>query len=85
MSFRISLPDGRAHKEEELTQARLAAHRSSVRAASMPRDTPSTNGDPMPKLDGTLSPSLDTSLSTPAMSPGPGRRHVVFPDPVAFR
>lgn len=85
MSFRISLPDGRAHKEEEVTQARLSASRNSVRATSTPRDTPPMNGEQLPKLDGALSPFLDTTLSTPALSPGPGRRHVVFPDPVAFR
>lgn len=43
------------------------------------------NGDQLPKLDEALSPSLETTWSTPALSPGPGRRHVVFPDPVAFR
>lgn len=79
MSFRLNLPDGRAHKEEDVTQARLAAMRNSTLAATTPRE-----GTPLPgdmKLDGSL--SVDTS--SPALSPGPGRRHVVFPDPVAFR
>lgn len=79
MSFRLNLPDGRAHKEEDVTQARLAAMRSSTLAATTSRE-----GTPLPgdmRLDGSL--SVDTS--SPALSPGPGRRHVVFPDPVAFR
>lgn len=79
MSFRLNLPDGRAHREEDVTQARLAAMRNSTLAATTPRE-----GTPLPgdmRLDGSL--SVDTS--SPALSPGPGRRHVVFPDPVAFR
>ncbi|KAJ0122448.1 hypothetical protein J7T55_002961 [Diaporthe amygdali] len=79
MSFRLNLPDGRAHREEDVTQARLAAMRNPTLTAATPRE-----GTPMPgdmRLDGSL--SVDTS--SPALSPGPGRRHVVFPDPVAFR
>lgn len=79
MSFRLNLPDGRAHREEDVTQARLAAMRNSTLAATTSRE-----GTPLPgdmRLDGSL--SVDTS--SPALSPGPGRRHVVFPDPVAFR
>lgn len=85
MSFRISLPDGRALREEDVTQARLSAHRSSVRAASTPKSTPPMNGDQLPKLDGALPLTLNTASPAPTLSPGPDRRHVVFPDPVAFR
>lgn len=79
MSFRPSLPDGRAHKEEDITQARLAAQRNSMRATSTPRNTPPMAGEL--KLDG----SLSVDSASPALSPGPDRRNVVFPDPVAFR
>lgn len=76
MSFMIGLPvyDGRTHREEEITHARLLAQRA---ARASQQDPNSTSTDPM----------NDTSAKTPspAMSPAPQRRHVVFPDPVAFR
>lgn len=79
MSFRLPLPDGRNHKDEEATLTRLAAHRSATRISSMTRDTNAMAGDA--KLDGSL--PVDSTSYAPA--PGPDRRFVVFPDPVAFR
>ncbi|KAI3394626.1 hypothetical protein diail_2490 [Diaporthe ilicicola] len=79
MSFRLNLPDGRAHREQDVTQARLAAMRNSALTATTSREVTPMPGDM--RLDG----SLYVDTSSPAPSPGPGRRHVVFPDPVAFR
>lgn len=79
MSFRLPLPDGRNNKDEEQTPSRLAAHRSAARVSPTPRDSALMAGDS--KLEGSL--PLDSTSHAP--SPGPDRRHVVFPDPVAFR
>lgn len=80
MSFMIGLPvyDGRTHREEEITHARLLAQRAAAARASQ-QDPSSTSA--------AVDPMNDTPAKTPspAMSPAPQRRHVVFPDPVAFR
>lgn len=79
MSFRLPvLPavDGRVHREEEITFARLASHRqrlgNDLIASSSPEEQSTGNG-----TMGTAPPVLvPTSV---------GRRRVVLPDPVAFR
>ncbi|CAN8101164.1 unnamed protein product [Discula destructiva] len=82
MSFRFTLPDGaRPQKDDDVTPARLTAQRSSLARTNSPRDTPPMIAEPISKLDGTL--SVDTA--SPALSLAPNRRHVVYPDPVAFR
>lgn len=76
MAFRLPFPvpstDGRVHREEELTLARLASQRN-ARSAAL--ETPASSA---PRLD----PSGDAS---PAGSPAIQQRHIVLPDPVAFR
>jgi len=78
MAFRFSFPyDGRAHREEELTAARLAAqHQTGMRQPIRPLDGAAT---PVEKLEGSAEPA------SPTPSPQSGRRNVVFADPVAFR
>ncbi|KAH8883662.1 hypothetical protein GQ53DRAFT_427388 [Thozetella sp. PMI_491] len=78
-TFRLPFPmvDGRVHREEELTLARLNAAKN-ARASSI--DTPASAPaglqlvNPMQSID-----------STPAASPSPQRRRIALPDPVAFR
>lgn len=76
MSFMIGLPvyDGRTHREEEITHARMLAQRAARANGQEPGSA-------------VTAPMNDMSAKTPspAMSPAPQRRHVVFPDPVAFR
>lgn len=80
MPSRLPLPDGRAQREDDLAQSsRMVAHRHIARADTTPRDTPPTTGES--RFGGTLS----VETTSPALSPGPARRTVVFPDPVAFR
>lgn len=70
MSFRLP------PREEELTPAKLAAVK---RPSSTSKDFAPMSEER--KLDG--SSALDTSSA--ALSHDPRRRHIVFPDPVAFR
>ncbi|ROW07744.1 hypothetical protein VMCG_03638 [Cytospora schulzeri] len=79
MSFRLSLTDSRGHREEDSNPARLAAPKNLRRTSSMPKDT-----TPIPE-DLTLDASLSVGTPSPEILPGPRRRNVVFPDPVAFR
>ncbi|KAK7710197.1 hypothetical protein SLS63_013015 [Diaporthe eres] len=67
MSFRLNLPDGRAHKEEDVTQARLAAMRNSTLAATTSRESTPLPGDM--RLDGSL--SVDTSSPALYLSEDP--------------
>ncbi len=81
MSFRRSLPtlpsaDARVHREEDITAARLASQRSSHAVASLESAAPISA---MARAD------VSRDTPSPAMSPAPLRRHVVVPDPVAFK
>jgi len=74
MSFRFGLPnlqalDGRAHREEELTSARMASQQRPLAA-----DVHAPEAAVVPQ----------TESPVPMSSP-PQRRLVVFADPVAFR
>ncbi|KAL2270842.1 hypothetical protein VTJ83DRAFT_213 [Remersonia thermophila] len=78
MSFKLPFPtavDGRVHREEELTLARLASHHQRLAkdaaASSEPRAAGSTAMASAPPT---------TAVPIPA-----NRRRVVLPDPVAFR
>ncbi|KAJ9150433.1 Sin3 complex subunit [Pleurostoma richardsiae] len=81
MSFRFPLAtyayDPRAYREEDITQARLAAARTNSRGSTREAITPMAG-------DGKLE-RATTNSPSPAVSPAPQRRNVVFPDPVAFR
>lgn len=81
MYSRPTLPDGRVYRDEDLVHTRLAQRYPTRANSTAPRDktTPPMNGEP--KFDG----SLSVETTPPALSPGLDRRHVVFPDPVAFR
>lgn len=79
MSFRLSLSDSRGQKEDESNPARLAAPKNLRRTSSMPKET-----TPIPE-DLNLDTSLTADTPSPEILPGPHRRNLVFPDPVAFR
>lgn len=75
MSFRLTFPaplDGRLHREEELTLARVASQRNARTAAG---------------LEAHAGASLDGSgRASTSMSPTPPKKkRVVLPDPVAFK
>ncbi|KAK4204026.1 hypothetical protein QBC40DRAFT_218209 [Triangularia verruculosa] len=74
MSIRIPFPaaslDGRAHREENITLARTASHRNARPAVP---ETP----------DGATAAKVEAAAL--ALPPGPGRRRVVLPDPIAFK
>lgn len=74
MSLRLSFPtavDPRAHREEELTLARTTSYHQQRNAKSAAPETP----------DGAAMSSALPAMATPST----GRRHVVLPDPVAFK
>lgn len=85
MSTRLQFPgsalDARAHREEDLTIARMASQRSQRPPAQESQTPPPKSASLRP--DGAASKS--SSESPPATSPPPIRRRVVLPDPVAFR
>jgi len=76
MSFRLGMPslpslpmDGRVHREEDFTSARLAYNRNSRPNLA----------------DAGLTLQDAASTASPSTSPALQRRRVAFPDPVAFR
>ncbi|KAK0731858.1 hypothetical protein B0H67DRAFT_476141 [Lasiosphaeris hirsuta] len=76
--------DGRAHREEDLTLARINSQQPRQPPNSNPRptvlDTPQVVSAG-PRLDGAAA-----AMESPPMAPpAPQRRRVVLPDPVAFR
>lgn len=72
MSFRLAFPA--PYREEELTLARLASQRNARVAAGL-------EAHPAARLDGSK------ESASPSMSPVPQqkKKHVVLPDPVAFK
>lgn len=76
MSFRIPFPvpstDGRLHREEDLTLARLASQRN-ARSAAL--ETPLPSGSKLSR----------SGEASPTRSPALPQRQIVLPDPVTFR
>ncbi|KAK3938932.1 hypothetical protein QBC46DRAFT_450826 [Diplogelasinospora grovesii] len=86
MSLRLPFPgalDGRVHREEDLTLARINSHRNAPKSSALEPPMPMSAG---PTLDGATAHAAAAMEASRVTAPvAPGRRRIVFPDPIAFR
>jgi hypothetical protein len=75
LGFPASAMDGRLHREEELTLARVNSRRN-----GQPVSNQGTTVSAGSKLEGS-----SEERASPSTLPAPQKRRVVLPDPVAFK